>query len=179
VTSLGASVLAQDIADLLIRRGETLALTETTAGGLVAAHLAAVPGASAWLLGSAVAYSATAKSRWLGLDASSFGADGAVSGPAAALMAEAARQTVGATWGVAETGIAGPQTGRRSRKPVGLCFMAVSGPVARTEELHTGLNDRRANQAAFSRAALALLKQALLDAPRTLPRAESQSTPTA
>jgi nicotinamide-nucleotide amidase len=173
---LNAAALAREVARLLVEREESLAVAETTAGGLVAGHLAGVPGASAWLLGGAVVYSAAAKERWLGLDVALFGADGAVSVTAATLMARAARDALNSTWGVAETGIAGPQTGRRSRKPAGLCYVAVAGPVALTQEIRTGLNDRLANQDEFARAALGLLRQALLASPSTPPVPGSRST---
>src|SRR6266540_6713896 len=105
------------IASLLTERGESLAVAETAAGGLISATLLAVPGASAWFLGGAVAYSAAAKERWLGLGAGAFGPDGVVSKRGVLTMGQAARGAVGATWGLAEAGIAGPQTGRRSSKP--------------------------------------------------------------
>jgi PncC family amidohydrolase len=156
-----ASTPAHTIAALLPARGETLAVAETTAGGLISSTLLAVPGASAWFLGATVAYSPAARAVWLGLAPDAFAPHGAVSEPAAAMMAGAVRRTLGATWGLAETGIAGPQTGRRSAKPAGLAFVAVTGPVSRTRELRTGLEDRSANQAAFARAAIELLAWAL------------------
>ncbi|MGH2352038.1 MAG: CinA family protein, partial [Chloroflexota bacterium] len=68
---------------------------------------------------------------------------------------------LGATWGVAEAGIAGPQTGRRSRKRAGLAYLAVAGPVAGAREIQTGDDDRSANQRAFATAALTLLDETL------------------
>jgi PncC family amidohydrolase len=166
------TAVAQRIAVLLGERGETVSLAETAAGGLISATLVAVPGASAWFLGGAVAYAAVAKERWLGLGTSAFGAVGAVSDTAALRMATATRQATGATWGVAEAGIAGPQTGRRSSKPAGLAYIAVDGPVSAAEEVRTGLNDRAANQRAFAAAALALLLRALESA-RSAPHPNS------
>jgi nicotinamide-nucleotide amidase len=150
--------LAEAIAVRLRARGETLAVAETAAGGLIAAALLSVPGASAWFLGGCVAYSAHAKSTWLGLAAGSPALrDGVVSEPAVQAMAAAARAALGATWALAEAGIAGPQTGRRSAKPAGMAWLAVDGPAARTQLLHTGLDSRHANQQAFAAAALRLL----------------------
>lgn len=159
------SRVAASIGALLAARGETLAVAETSAGGLICAWLAEVPGASAWLLGGAVAYGALAKQRWLAVDAGSLGGEGAVSEHAARLLAQGARDALGATWGIGETGIAGPQTGRRSVKPAGLGYLAVAGPVPCSQELVTGLAARSENQRAFATAGLALLLRALRDAP--------------
>jgi nicotinamide-nucleotide amidase len=155
---------AGEIAATLLARGETLAVAETAAGGLISAALVQVPGASAWFLGSAVAYSATAKASWLNLPTTSFAPDGVVSRRAAARLAEAVRERLGATWGLAEAGVAGPQTGRRSAKPAGLVYVAVAGPAPASLEVTTGLDDRAANQRAFAAAALGLLVQALREA---------------
>jgi PncC family amidohydrolase len=152
-----AHAAAAGIAAALKERGQTLAVAETAAGGLISATLLAVPGASAWFLGGAVAYSAVAKERWLSLRAGAFGPGSVVSEGGVLAMARAVREATGATWGLAEAGIAGPQTGRRSSKPAGLVYVAVSGPVEAVEEIRTGLDDRAANQHAFAAAALRLL----------------------
>ncbi|HEU5317851.1 MAG TPA: CinA family protein [Chloroflexota bacterium] len=160
---------AQAIAALLTERHETLAVAETAAGGLISAALAAIPGASAWFLGGAVAYGVGAKERWLGLTASDLAPHGAVSQHAARLMAQRVRAATGATWGLAETGIAGPQTGRRSSKSAGLACLAVDGPLQSSAESHTGLAGREDNQDAFATLALRLLLESLRRAPRTTP----------
>jgi PncC family amidohydrolase len=149
------------VAAHLTARGETVAVAETAAGGLISAALVAVPGASAWFLGGAVGHGAGAKARWLELPAEAFVPEGVVSAAGAAALARAARTALGATWGLAEAGIAGPQTGRRSRKGAGLAYLAVDGPVTLTREVTTGSDDRRANQEGFARAALALFEEAL------------------
>jgi PncC family amidohydrolase len=163
-----AGATAADLADLAVRlatrlseRGETLAVAETAAGGLISAHLVAVVGASAWFLGGAVAYGGQAKSSWLGLPPAAFAGHGVVSAEGALAMAVAVRDTVGASLGLAEVGIAGPQTGRRSRKGAGLAYLAVAGRRTLAREVFTGIGDRRANQAAFARAALELLLELL------------------
>ena len=167
---------AAEIAALLRERRETLSVAETAAGGLIAAQLAEIAGASAWLLGGVVAYSAAAKARWLGITPESVAGAGVVSAEAARQMADAARAAVNASWGLAETGIAGPQTGRRSTKPAGLVFLAVSGPLTDSEEMRTGLAERAENQRAFATAALELLLRSLRRAPRTPPGAETRSS---
>jgi PncC family amidohydrolase len=156
-----APAAAARVAQRLSARGETLAVVETAAGGLISSALLGQPGASSWFLGSVVPYSAAARQAWLALPADAFGAAGAVSEPAAARLAAAVRDALGATWALAETGIAGPQTGRRSSKPAGLVYLAVAGPTGASRQLLTGLNDRRANQAAFAGAAIALLLETL------------------
>jgi len=144
---------------LLAARDDTVAVAETTAGGLLSAMLAESHGGAPFL-GGVIAYSHGAKLSLLGLTPDAV-AHGAVNGEIALAMARGARSTLGATWGLAETGIAGPQTGRRSTKPAGLAYVAVAGPEERVKEVLTGLDDRVANQRAFALAALALLEDAL------------------
>lgn len=158
--------LVAEIARQLVGRGESLAVAETSAGGLACRRITALAGSSAWFLGGVVAYSSVAKERWLGIGADELRATGAVSAEAALALARAARSALGATWGAAETGIAGPQTGRRSTKPVGLGYVAIvgerEGQVAeRVVEVSTGLDDREANQEAFAEALLHALLESL------------------
>jgi len=141
---------------LLIARRETVAVAETTAGGLLASLLA-VPPAPSPFVGGVIAYGQTAKTVLLGMSTEEL-AEGAVSPMLALALARAACQTFHATWGVAETGIAGPQLGRRSHKPAGLAYVAVVGPVERCEEVLTGRDDRMENQRAFAAAVLSLLE---------------------
>ncbi|HET7769065.1 MAG TPA: CinA family protein [Chloroflexota bacterium] len=172
------AALAQEIAALLIERGETVAVAESAAGGQISGALTAVPGASAWFLGAVVPYATLAKSRWLGLRAEELAGAGVVSQPAAQRMALAVREALGATWGLSETGIAGPQTGRRSSKPPGLVYVAVDGPVSEARLHTTGLPERGENQAAFTALALTLLLESLRRAPRTPLGPASHSSPT-
>jgi PncC family amidohydrolase len=158
---LTPAALAAEIAAFLAQRGETVSVAETAAGGLISAALVAIPGASAWFLGGAVAYGGMAKARWLGLEAESFAPDGVVSARGAMALARAVRDSLGATWGLAEVGIAGPQTGRRSRKGAGLAYVAVSGPQEVWREVFTGEGQRVTNQGAFALAALRLLRETL------------------
>jgi nicotinamide-nucleotide amidase len=159
------------VAGLLLARGETLSVAETAAGGLISAQLTAVAGASAWFLGGAVAYGAAARERWIRVVATDLTPHGAVSEAAARLMAEHIRAELGASWGLAETGIAGPQTGRRSSKPAGLVYIAVDGPVSSSCEQRTDLPGREENRDAFASFALRLLLESLRRAPRTPPAA--------
>jgi PncC family amidohydrolase len=150
---------AEHIATALVRRAQTVAVAETSAGGLISATLIGVPGASRWFVGAVVPYGRTARSDWLGVGEIEAGA---VSGEMAVSLAESVRDRTGATWGVGETGVAGPQTGRRSQKPSGLCFVAVAGPHGTTvEHISTAIDDREINQWSFAEAALSLLARCL------------------
>lgn len=153
---------AKRIAEVLIERGQTLAVAEASAGGRVSAALTAVPGSSRWFLGCAVVYAAVAKQTLLGITAEDLASSGAVDPTAALLLARAVRARLGATWGAAETGVAGPQIGRRSRKPAGLAYLAVVGPDGEwSREVRTGRDDREGNQDDFALATLALLGERL------------------
>jgi PncC family amidohydrolase len=152
--------LAERAGALLKARKETVAVAESSAGGLVSAALLAVPGASAFFLGGAVVYTRAARSALLAIP------DGALAGmrPAteayARLAARTARERLGATWSIAETGATGP-TGNRYGDRAGHACLAVAGPVERAVTLETGHGDRVANMRAFAAAALKLLIEAL------------------
>jgi nicotinamide-nucleotide amidase len=154
--------IARYIAAVLAERGQTLAVAEASAGGRLSAALTSIPGSSAWFLGAAVVYSAAAKEVFLGVSAAELASQGAVDPDAALLLARAVRQRLNAGWGLAETGIAGPQGGRRSRKPAGLVYVASIGPSGEEVREHrTGQDEREANQQAFADYSLALLAEAL------------------
>lgn len=154
-----AVAAAQLVAELLLLRGETVAVAESSAGGLVSATLIGIAGASAWFLGGVVPYGAGARRQWLGIGDVP---DGAVSATMAACLAQAVRDRTGATWGVGESGLVTKQHGRRSQKAAGLCYVAVCGPGGTdVEDLSTGVDDRAANQTAFASAAISLLARTL------------------
>src|ERR1700751_917981 len=100
--------LAETIAARLKARGETIAVAESSTGGLIAAALLAVPGASAYFLGGAVAYTRLAKSPLLPLDDAALGQHPRATEPHALLLARRAREQFGATWGLGESGATGP-----------------------------------------------------------------------
>ena len=128
--------VAEIVLDLCRQRGLTLATAESCTGGLVAARLTSVPGASDVFLGSVVAYANEVKENALAVPADTIARHGAVSGEAAAAMAYGARARLGADVAVAVTGVAGPEGGT-AEKPVGLVFVHAVGPegelAARTE----------------------------------------------
>jgi nicotinamide-nucleotide amidase len=120
--------LAFDIGEMLVARGEKLAVSETTAGGLIAARLLSVTGASRWFERGIIPYSGADKFEAMGIDRATAGANGAVSREWVIATAEGLQRMTGAAWTVSESGIAGPQTNRRSAKPAGTVVMAVAGP---------------------------------------------------
>ena len=108
---------------LLLERGETVAVAESLTGGLLAGRLTATPGASETFRGGVVAYSAQLKDELLGTQAV---AHGAVTEETAMLMASGVRDRLGATWGLATTGVAGPS--ESEGQPVGTLFVGIAGP---------------------------------------------------
>lgn len=119
--------VAADVLRLLMVRGETLAVAESLTGGLVAAEITAVPGASKVFRGSVTAYATELKREVLGVDGALLAAHGAVDPQVAAQMAAGVRTALGADWGLATTGVAGPDP--QDGQPVGTVFVAVDGPV--------------------------------------------------
>ncbi len=151
--------IAQKIAARLIERRETVAVAESSTGGLVAAALLAVPGASAYFVGGAVVYTAAARLALLGIgDAEMSGLRPATE--AYSLIARRVRERHGAIWGLGETGATGP-TGNRYGDPAGHTCIAVAGPNERAITLRTGHADRRPNMDAFAKRALELLLDVL------------------
>jgi PncC family amidohydrolase len=158
--------LAEAIARRLVEGGESLAVAESSAGGLIAAALLGVAGASAYFKGGVVVYNAAGKQALAGMTPSELEAYRASTEPHTALLAHDIRSRLGATWAVAETGAAGP-TGNRYGDTAGHAALAVVGPVERTLTIETGDSDRRRNMDAFAVAALRLLAEALEDASRS------------
>jgi nicotinamide-nucleotide amidase len=118
---------AADVVRLLTVRGETVAVAESLTGGLVAAEITSVPGASKVFRGSITAYATELKHGLLGVDATLLAQRGAVDPQVAAQMAAGVRKVLGADWGIATTGVAGPDP--QDGKPVGTVFVAVDGPL--------------------------------------------------
>src|SRR5204862_5439742 len=104
--------IAQLIAAKLIERRQTIAVAESSTGGLISAALLAVPGASAYFLGGAVVYTRQARRTLLAIPDEAMAGMRAASEPYAALIARTVRERHGATWGLGETGATGP-TGNR------------------------------------------------------------------
>jgi nicotinamide-nucleotide amidase len=151
--------LAEDIARLLKARRETIAVAETSSGGLISAALLAVPGASAYFMGGAVPYTKQARRSVMSIADEAMQGIRSASEPYALLLARTARGNLGATWGLSETGAAGP-TGNPYGDDAGHTCIALVGTAAGSEKvitLETRSADRVANMRAFASAALALL----------------------
>ncbi|MFD7326194.1 CinA family protein [Streptomyces sp. NPDC059875] len=133
---------AARVLELLAERGHTVAAAESLTGGLVAAELTAVPGASKSFRGSVTAYATTLKHEILGVDETLLGERGAVDPEVALQMAAGARLRLGADWGVATTGVAGPEP--QDGQPVGTVYVAVAGPVGAGKVAALRLNGGRA-----------------------------------
>lgn len=121
-----AAQAAREALRLLVGRAATVVVAESLTGGLVAAELAAVPGASRAFRGSVTAYATELKHDILGVDAALLAERGAVDADVAREMAEGVRDRLGADWGLATTGVAGPAP--QDGQPVGTVFVAVAGP---------------------------------------------------
>src|SRR5208283_938880 len=98
--------IAQAIAERLKARAETVGVAESSSGGLISAALLAVPGASAYFLGGAVVYTGKARMALMGLKREDVAGMRSSSEPYAQLLARTARENLGATWGLSETGAA-------------------------------------------------------------------------
>lgn len=154
--------LAESVADLLKKRGEKIAVADSSAGGLISASLLSIPGASAYYVGGVVSYTGISRTTLLGISEEYMSGIGmrASTEDYAALIAKTVREKFGTTWAVSETGASGP-TGNRYGDASGHACIAVSGPVERTITLETGSTNREANMWAFTKAALELLEQCL------------------
>ncbi len=145
------------IAERLVARRETIAVSESSAGGLFSAALLSVPGASAYFVGAGVIYTRKAMGALLELGPDKLEGIRSATEPMARLLAETVRTRLGADWGLAETGATGP-TGNRYGDAAGHACLAVSGPRKASRVLETGSSDRMANMVAFANAALELLE---------------------
>jgi nicotinamide-nucleotide amidase len=148
--------LAAQAGARLKERGETIAIAESSAGGLIAASLLAVPGASAYFLGGGVVYTKQARLALMGIDAADMASMRPSTEPYALLLAHRVRERHGAVWGLGETGATGP-TGNRYGDAAGHACIALAGPTERALTLETGSPDRVANMREFGAAALRAL----------------------
>lgn len=152
--------MAGTVGAILKARQQTVAVAESSAGGLISAALLAVPGASAYFLGGGVIYTRAARQALLRVPDEAMTGLRASTEPYALLKARAVRELLGATWGLSETGATGP-TGNRYGDAAGHACLAVAGPVERVITLETGQPDREANMWRFARAAVELLEACL------------------
>jgi nicotinamide-nucleotide amidase len=146
--------LAEKIAARLIARKETITIAESSTGGLIAAALLAVPGASAYFIGGAVIYTRVTRAALLGIGEAEMSGMRPSTEAYALLLARRMRERNGTTWCIGETGATGP-TGNRYGDAAGHSCIAVVGPaIERAITLETGSGDRQANMRAFAKRAL-------------------------
>ncbi|HEY9235723.1 MAG TPA: CinA family protein [Phenylobacterium sp.] len=139
--------------------GQKVAVAESSSGGLISAALLSVPGASAYYLGGGVVYTPKARVMLMDIPKEALAGMRSASEPYAMLLARTVRERFGATWGVSETGAAGP-TGNGYGDAAGHTCVAISGPIEFVTTIETGSDDREANMRAFAAAALELLAKA-------------------
>ena len=153
---------AREAAEQLTARGETVAVAESSAGGLVSAALLSIPGASAYYRGGAVVYTLDGARTILTGGTDLGPGDRGATETFARFLAAGAAGKLGADWGVSETGAAGP-TGNRYGDPAGHAWVCVAGPGGALRAAHvlTGEGCREANMEAFAAGALRLLAAAL------------------
>ena len=151
--------LAGDAGDLLKKRGETIAVAESSSGGLVSASLLSVPGASSYFLGGGTIYTRVARDALLGLPEEVVTMRASTE-DYALIVAEAVRKKLGATWGLCESGASGP-TGNSYGDAAGHVAVALSGPRKLSRTMETGSADREGNMWRFAGEALDLLQEGL------------------
>ena len=152
--------VSERIAALLKQRRETVAVAESAAGGLITAALLAVPGASAYCLGGIVIYTRQGWDALRDFEERELEGHRSATEGNALVRARIARDRFKASWGIGETGAAGP-TGNRYGDPAGHVFLAVSGRQETSITIATGSADRLANMHAFAAAALELFERSL------------------
>ncbi len=155
---MGLETQALPIAALLKSRRETVAVAESSAGGLIAASLLAVPGASAYFLGGAVIYTRESRKIFLKLPMERLKGLKPLTEEMTRIFAQTIRDDLGATWGIAELGVAGPG-GTPYSNEVGISVIAVAGPVVSSEIVRTGIDNREKNMHQFTERALLLLEK--------------------
>jgi nicotinamide-nucleotide amidase len=153
--------IAEKIATQLVARKQTIAVAESSTGGLISAALLSVPGASAYFLGGAVVYTRDARRLLMDIPDEAMKGLRSASEPYAQLLASTVCQRFGTDWGLSETGAAGP-TGNRYGDAAGHCCIAVaSGSTFYGADsamtMETGSSDRQANMQAFAKMALEVL----------------------
>jgi PncC family amidohydrolase len=156
--------LAERVGAALKQRGETVSVAESSSGGLISTALLGVAGASAYYLGGGVIYTPTARAVLAGIPRAAVAGMRSASEPYALLLARTARERLSATWGVSETGAAGP-TGNPYGDAAGHSCVAISGPLDAVLTIETGSADRIANMYVFAAEALELLLKSLQGSP--------------
>ncbi|MBR0757997.1 CinA family protein [Bradyrhizobium jicamae] len=148
--------IAEQVAARLMERKQTIAVAESSTGGLISAALLSVPGASAYFLGGGVIYTRDARRALMDISDEAMKGLRSASEPYAKLLANQVRERLATDWGLSETGATGPK-GNRYGDAAGHSCMAVAGPQHEVITLETGSDDRQANMQVFAKTALELL----------------------
>ena len=148
---------ATRVGALLKSRGETIAVAESSAGGLIAASLLSVGGASAYFLGGAVVYTRVARRGLVSITDADMAGLRPSTEAYALLLARRIRQRHASVWGIGESGASGP-TGNRYGDAAGHCCIGIAGPVDIAVTLETGSSERAENMRLFAARALATLE---------------------
>jgi len=154
------TILGQPVGALLKERKHTIAVAESSAGGLISAALLSVPGASAYFLAGGVIYTHDARRALLGVPDEALTGIRASTEDYALRLARAVRERLGTTWGLSETGATGP-TGNRYGDAAGHACVAVAGPVEQTVTIETRHGNRELNMWSFTQTALELLESCI------------------
>lgn len=152
--------MALSVGAMLKDRGQTVAVAESSAGGIISASLLAVPGASVYFKGGGVVYTGASKQILMGMTDEEMSEDRAATETHALNLARAARGRLKVDWGIGETGAAGPTGNRYGDRPGHTCI-GVVGPVNLAKTLETGSVERAENMMTFAAAALELLVKCL------------------
>ena len=152
--------LAAEVGAMLKEKGQTVAVAESSSGGLISAALLAVPGASAYFKGGGACYTAAAKQTLMGISDVDMERERASTETHALVLARSAVERLGADWGIGETGAAGP-TGNRYGDAPGHCCVGVAGVDEKAATIGTGSESRPENMIKFTEAALKLLLECL------------------
>ena len=153
--------MAARVLETLAGRGETLATAESLTGGLLCSRLTDVPGASRSFVGGVVSYATRVKVSLLGVPPEVVQEHGVVSQECARAMAEGVRERLDATWGLATTGVAGPD--EQEGRAVGTGWVAIAGPAGATARLLQLGGDRATIRHASCDAVLEILARELGD----------------
>ena len=141
------------VGTLLIERGVTVSVAESSSGGLISAALLAVPGASAYFAGGTVVYTKSAQNAFLKIDLAKHPGISSATESYTLLVARASRETLATTWGLSESGAAGPTDNRYGNDPGHTCI-AVSGASSLTKTFESGVQDQEENMQLFAKQTL-------------------------
>ena len=154
---------AASVGALLKEKGQNIAVSESSCGGLLSACLVSIPGASAYYVGGLVVYTRTAQKGLLQVPDEAMASMRASTEEYALLNAKSVQKALGTTWALSETGASGP-TGNRYGDASGHACIAVVGPVEKVITVETGSTDREANMWEFAKEAFNLLEQCVREA---------------